>query len=126
MADKHSNGVLSLIGAGTVVEGKIITDGSVRVDGRLVGDINSKANVTVGPGGAVEGTIQGVNVSLAGSVTGTVTALEKIVLEAKSVTRGDIRAQRLVVDEGAVFDGTVRMSTEAGAAAPAPVRHDVP
>jgi cytoskeletal protein CcmA (bactofilin family) len=110
MADKPGNGVLSLIGSGTVVEGKIVTDGSVRVDGRLVGDIASKANVTVGATGSVEGTIHGTNISLAGKVKGTVSASEKLILEAKSQMRGDIRAQRLVVDEGAMFDGNCAMT----------------
>ncbi len=112
MADKHGDGVLSLIGTGTVVEGKITTDGSVRVDGRLVGDIVSKANVTVGSGGVVEGTVRAANISLAGNVNGTIAASEKVVLETKSVMRGDITAQRLVVDEGAVFDGKCVMSGE--------------
>jgi cytoskeletal protein CcmA (bactofilin family) len=110
MAEKHGNGVLSLIGSGTVVEGKIMTDGSVRVDGRLVGHIVSKANVTVGAGGVVEGTIRGANISLAGNCSGTIAATEKIVLETKSVMRGDITATRLVVDEGAIFDGKCSMS----------------
>ena len=110
MTDKQVNGVLSLIGTGTVVEGKIVTDGSVRIDGRLIGDITSKANVTVGSTGSVEGTIHGANISLAGKVKGTVAASEKLVLEAKSQMRGDVRAQRLVVDEGATFDGNCAMS----------------
>jgi cytoskeletal protein CcmA (bactofilin family) len=112
MAEKHGNGgtVLSLIGAGTVIEGKLTTDGSVRVDGRLVGDVISKADVTIGATGSIEGTVQGGNVSLAGKVSGTVIASEKLVLETKSHMQGDIRAQRLVVDEGALFDGNCRMS----------------
>ncbi len=110
MAEKHNEGVLSLIGSGTVVEGKVTTDGSVRVDGRVVGDIVSKANVTVGAGGVVEGNIRAANISLAGNVNGTIAASEKIVLETKSVMRGDVIAQRLVVDEGAIFDGKCSMS----------------
>ncbi len=120
MADKPSNGVLSLIGSGTVVEGEIVTDGSVRVDGRLVGDISSKANITVGSTGSVEGTIHGANISLAGKVKGTVAATEKLILEAKSQMRGDIRAQRLVVDEGAMFDGNCAMTTTPDKPGPKP------
>lgn len=111
MADKQSGGELSLLGTGTVVEGKIRTEGSIRIDGKLVGDLNAKANVAVGLGGAVEGNLSGKNVSLAGKVTGTVTAVEKLVLESKSVVKGDIRATRLVVDEGAMFDGQCVMTT---------------
>ena len=115
MADKQQgNGELSLIGSGTVVEGKIRTDGSIRVDGRLVGDVVAKANAAVGINGVVEGTVTAHNVSLAGKVSGTVTASEKLILEAKSVMRGDVRASRLVVDEGALFDGQCAMTSQSG------------
>lgn len=111
MADKPAGGELSLVGTGTVVEGKIKTDGSIRIDGKIVGDLIAKANVAVGLGGVVEGNLIGKNVSLAGKVVGTVEAAEKLVLEPKSMVKGDIRAARLVVDEGAVFDGQCLMSS---------------
>lgn len=111
MADKQqANAELSLVGAKTVIEGLIRTDGSVRIDGKLVGDVVAKANTVVGIGGVVEGNVTARNVSVAGKINGTVTALEKLVLEGKSVMRGDIRASKLVVDEGAMFDGQCEMS----------------
>lgn len=111
MADKHAgDGTLSLISANTSLEGKLTTEGSVRIDGKLVGDVIAKANVAVGLTGTVEGSVTGKNVALAGRVKGHVTAAEKLILESKSVMRGDIRAQRLVVDEGATFDGHCGMS----------------
>lgn len=106
-----SSGELSLVGAGTVVEGKIKTEGSIRIDGKLHGDLMAKVNVAVGENGVIEGHVSGRNVSLAGKISGTVTATEKLVLEAKSVMKGDIRAARLVVDEGAMFDGQCAMTT---------------
>ncbi len=116
MADKNqANTELSLVGAGTVIEGKVKAEGSIRVDGRIVGDLAVKANATVGAGGVVEGNIIARNISLAGKVVGTVAASEKLVLESKSVMQGDIRATRLVVDEGAAFDGRC---TRAGAGTP--------
>lgn len=111
MADKQTGGELSLLGTGTVVEGKIRTEGSIRIDGKLVGELTAKANVAVGLGGVVEGNLSGKNVTLAGKVSGTVTAAEKLVLESKSTVKGDIRATRLVVDEGAMFDGQCVMTT---------------
>jgi cytoskeletal protein CcmA (bactofilin family) len=111
MAEKTPSGELSLLGAGTVFEGKIHTEGSIRIDGKLVGDVIAKANAAVGPGGSVDGNLTARNISLAGSVTGTITATEKLVLESKSAMKGDIRASRLVVDEGAQFDGHCTMAT---------------
>ncbi len=111
MADKQAGeGTLSLIGANTSVEGKLMTEGSIRIDGKLVGDVVAKANVAVGLTGQVEGSVTGKNIALAGHVKGHVTAGEKLILESKSVMRGDIRALKLVVDEGATFDGHCGMS----------------
>jgi cytoskeletal protein CcmA (bactofilin family) len=115
MADKPANSELSFIGNSTVVEGKIKTEGSIRIDGKLVGDLISKANAALGGNGIIEGNLTARNVTLAGKVTGTVTASEKLVLEAKSMVKGDIRAARLVVDEGAVFDGHCAMSASPSA-----------
>ncbi len=121
MAEKPMDGELTLIGTGTVIEGKIRTEGSIRVDGRVVGDLIAKVNVTVGSSGVVEGNIQAKNISLAGKVGGTVNASEKLILEAKSTLQGDIRAVRLVVDEGARFDGKCNMGAgAAGGAATTP------
>ncbi len=118
MTDKQqSNGTLSLVGAGTTIEGKVKTDGSMRIDGKVTGDVTAKANVTIGATGTVEGTVTAANIALAGRVQGTLVASEKLVLENKSVMRGDIKAAKLVVDEGAVFDGQCAMSS------PAPAEH---
>jgi cytoskeletal protein CcmA (bactofilin family) len=119
MADKQQpNGTLSLVGPGTTIEGKVKTDGSMRIDGKIIGEVTAKANVTVGLTGTIEGTISAANVALAGKVQGTLVATEKLVLESKSVMRGDIRASKLVVDEGAVFDGQCAMSSPAPGTAP--------
>ena len=111
MAEKQSGNELSFVGPGTIVEGKIKTDGSIRIDGKLVGDLVAKSNAAVGLSGVVEGNLTAQNVSLAGKVQGTVTALEKLVLEEKSVMKGDLRAARLVIDEGAMFDGHCAMTS---------------
>jgi cytoskeletal protein CcmA (bactofilin family) len=113
MANEASS-ELSLVGAGTVIEGKIRTEGSIRVDGKLHGDLLAKVNIAVGEHGVIEGNVSARNVSLAGKVSGTVTATEKLVLEGRSVMKGDIRATRLVVDEGAMFDGHCAMTTQGG------------
>jgi cytoskeletal protein CcmA (bactofilin family) len=106
---------LSLLSPGTTMQGKIVSEGSIRIDGKLVGDIFAKANAAVGATGVVEGNIEAKHVSVAGRVTGNIVASAKLVLEEKSVTRGDIRAAILVVDEGAVLDGHCVMSKEGAA-----------
>jgi cytoskeletal protein CcmA (bactofilin family) len=114
MAEKQAaNGELSFIGHTTVIEGTIRTEGSVRVDGKVIGELHAKASAAVGERGIVEGSVTARNVSLSGKVKGSVTALEKLVLEDKAVLHGDIRTARLVVDEGAMFDGQCSMTSQA-------------
>lgn len=111
---RHQDGDLSLFAAGTSIEGKITTEGSIRLDGKFVGDLVAKGNAAIGPTGTVEGTIMADNVSVAGTVQGSIKASNKIILEANTTVRGDIHAATLVIDEGARFDGNCAMSGEAG------------
>lgn len=109
MGDKQQNTDLTLIAANTTFEGKIKTEGSIRIDGKFIGDINAKANAAVGLTGHIDGSLTARNITVAGRITGSVVASEKLVLETKSVLQGDIRAIKLVVDEGAMFDGKCDM-----------------
>ena len=101
---------LNLIGAGTVLEGKLKSPSSVRIDGRVVGEVVAAQSIAVGPSGDVDGNISAKNISVGGKVKGAMIAQEKLVLESKASVRGDIRATKLVIDEGAVFDGKCMMS----------------
>jgi cytoskeletal protein CcmA (bactofilin family) len=109
MAEKTNGSDLTLIASNTSFEGKIKTEGSIRIDGKFVGEVNAKANAAIGMTGSLEGSLSARSVTVAGKITGTVTAAEKLVLEAKSVLQGDIRASKLVVDEGAIFHGNCDM-----------------
>ena len=110
MADKTGAKETNLIGAGTSVEGKIRTQGSLRLDGKMTGEIYAAENLAIGITGEMEGMVNGRNVTIGGKVRGTITAVEKLVFEAKAVVKGDVRAARLVIDEGAVFDGKISMT----------------
>jgi cytoskeletal protein CcmA (bactofilin family) len=101
---------LNLIGAGTTVEGKIKSKGSVRIDGRLIGDVQASENLFVGESGEVDGTVTARNVSIGGKIKGGITAAGKLVFESKSQVRGEIKAAKLVIDEGAFFDGKCTMA----------------
>jgi len=111
MAIKNEQGnELNLIAAGTIVEGKLRTPGSIRIDGRIVGEVGASQNISIGSSGDVEGNISAKNVTIGGKIKGMVAAQEKLVFEGKAIVRGDIRAAKLVIDEGALFDGKCIMS----------------
>jgi cytoskeletal protein CcmA (bactofilin family) len=110
MAAKNEVNELNLVGAGTTFEGKIRTSGSLRIDGKVIGEIAASQNIHIGSTGETEGTIAGKNITIGGKVIGTITAQEKLVFESKAVIKGDIKATKLVIDEGAKFDGNCIMS----------------
>jgi len=104
---------MNIIGAGTVVEGKMRSQGSVRIDGKLIGEVTAGESLAVGVTGEIEGNVTAKNVTIGGKVRGIINASEKIVFDGKSVIRGDIRATRLIIDEGSIFDGKVSMTEKA-------------
>lgn len=103
---------LNLIGEGTSIEGKLRSQGNVRVDGRIVGEINAHESVSIGLAGEVQGNVTAKNITVGGKVKGSLIAQEKLVFLAQAVIQGDIRAAKLVVDEGAIFDGKCSMNVD--------------
>jgi cytoskeletal protein CcmA (bactofilin family) len=99
----------TIISRGVKIEGKITSDGNIRVDGDVKGDIISQNNVTVGESGHVNGQINANIITLGGKVVGTVSAKEKLALESKGNLKGDIFTKTLVVEAGAKFDGNSKM-----------------
>jgi cytoskeletal protein CcmA (bactofilin family) len=100
---------LNLIGAGSVFEGKLKTPGSIRIDGKVIGEITATQNISIGGTGDIEGNLSARNITVGGKVSGAIAAQEKLVLEARAVVKGDLRSSKLVIDEGAVFDGKCAM-----------------
>lgn len=108
--DASSSAELNLISAGTVFEGKLKTPGSIRIDGKIVGEVVATNALTIGQTGDVDGNVSARNVTIGGKIDGLIVALDKLVFESKAVVRGDIRASKLVIIEGAMFDGKCIMS----------------
>ncbi|MBN1781421.1 polymer-forming cytoskeletal protein [bacterium] len=107
--EARSGELNTIIGKGTKIKGNLNVQNSLRIDGSVVGDVHSTDTVIVGKDGEVQGQVKGKHVLLAGRVKGNIIASERVYLESKASIQGDIRATRLVVDEGAIFDGKCNM-----------------
>jgi cytoskeletal protein CcmA (bactofilin family) len=99
----------TIIGKGTSVQGDFRVQNSLRIDGKVIGDIVTSETVIIGKEGIVEGTVQAKNVLLGGMVKGNIVTTGKVFLEMTASINGDITASQLVVDEGALFDGKCSM-----------------
>ncbi len=102
----------TIIGKGSVINGKISIQNSVRIEGRVIGEVSSTGTVTIGSKGEVEGDIVAINAVIGGKVKGSIKASEKIILESNSVLVGDLQTVKLTIDEGAMFEGKCYMSDE--------------
>jgi len=97
------------MGAGDILEGKLIYDGSLHADGRVEGEVRVSGNIDVASGANVKALLEGANVTLKGTVEGQVTAHDKLTLGKNARLSGDIVVRRLQIDDGATLNGHVRM-----------------
>ena len=108
--DFNSAEEVSILSSGVKVEGKLYSEGNVRIDGQVIGDVTVNGNLTLGDGSEIKGEIKAKNVTISGHTEGTINSSEKIILENKSVVKGDLSCKILVIEEGAKFDGRSAMS----------------
>jgi cytoskeletal protein CcmA (bactofilin family) len=99
----------NVIGKGTMLEGNIETFGNIRIEGKVIGNIKSKSKIALGHSSHVEGNITAQNADIEGEVKGRLEIAEMLVLKATAVVHGDIITGKLVVEPGAVFNGTCKM-----------------
>lgn len=110
MKTSEKTGELStILGKGSVFEGKLNVEHTLRIDGKFTGDINTTDTLIVGKEGNINGNVEAKMLIVGGKLSGTAKIKEKIVLETKSEFHGDMKTTRLVIDEGAIFDGRCSM-----------------
>lgn len=111
---------MSIIGPGMRITGDLVTEGTVRVEGRIEGTVRAGKAVVVGKEGEVVGDVHTQDAVIGGRVQGTVIAESRLELQATARIEGQIsaRAQHLVLEEGCRFNGQVQMLGEEQAQQP--------
>ncbi|MEM9886402.1 MAG: polymer-forming cytoskeletal protein [Bacteroidota bacterium] len=97
---------------GTKVEGNIESDNDIRVDGAIKGTLKCKAKVIIGPKGLIEGEIYAQNAVVEGRFEGTLMITEVLHIKEQARVTGEISASKLVVQPGAVINGSFDMGGE--------------
>ena len=102
---------VSYIGPGLTLTGEINADEGLVIEGEVEGKITSAdKNLTVGKKGRVTGDIVGSVIELRGTVEGEIFSDVLVRLYSSAVVEGKIYCKRLVLDEGAEFNGSVDMN----------------
>lgn len=99
----------TVIGAGIVIEGEVVTDEDIAIHGVVRGKVESKDAVAIEQGATVEADVSGTEVSVAGQLTGNVSATERVVIATGARMVGDVKAARFTIQDGAQFKGHVDM-----------------
>lgn len=102
----------TIIGRGTLFEGVMKVDNSVRIDGIFKGELTCSGALTISQSGEAYAHLEGKDIYINGIVRGTVRA-EKVRLDSQARFIGDVYASALSVSEGAVFHGSCSMESAA-------------
>ncbi|MEM9846678.1 MAG: polymer-forming cytoskeletal protein [Bacteroidota bacterium] len=108
-ASSTSSHALNSLVHGTKVEGVIESDNDIRVDGAIKGTLKCKAKVIIGPKGLIEGEIHAQNAVIEGRFEGILAIAEVLHIKEQARVTGEISAAKLVVQPGAVINGSFDM-----------------
>src|SRR6267143_3200374 len=106
---------ITLLAKGVVLKGEIHVEGTVRIDGRLDGEIQTKGQVIIGEDGLVQGTISAGTVISSGRIKAKVTAIERVQLMKTATLIGEVLTPVLITEEGAKLQGMTDMGVTAWA-----------
>jgi cytoskeletal protein CcmA (bactofilin family) len=116
---------MATIGKSITIKGDLSGNEDLQIEGNVEGRIDLPNNqLTIGAEGRVKAEVHAKAVIVIGHTTGNVSAAERIQVEATGVVDGDVKAPRLVIQEGAMLNGAVEMGSpkaKAPGAAPAPL-----
>jgi cytoskeletal protein CcmA (bactofilin family) len=106
-----AGGLTAFIDQGSEFEGKLSFRDTVRIDGTFRGEIASENTLIVGESGVIDAMIRSNTIAISGTVTGDVHATSKVVLHKTARVEGNIETPSIVIEEGAVVNGQIKMKT---------------
>ena len=110
-AARDPGGLTAFIDRGSNFEGKLSFQDTVRIDGRFSGEITSENTLIVGESGEIHAKIKSSTVAISGAVEGDIVATKRLVLHKTAQLVGDVETPCFVIEDGAVFNGQVKMAS---------------
>ncbi len=94
---------------GTSVEGTLIANNDIRIDGNLKGILDCKGRVIIGPKGSIDGEVTCQNAVIEGKFSGTLRVKELLNVKESAVIDGDVQTNKLMVQPGAIYNVSCSM-----------------
>lgn len=101
----NENKVVSILGPGTRVNGEVLSRGTIRIEGEVMGQIRCEDSVVVQQTGRVQADVYAGQVIISGEVQGNVFAEDRLEITATGKVIGDVTAPRVSFAEGMLLDG---------------------
>lgn len=108
---------VNIIGSGTSIQGDIVCEGDIRIDGQVHGLVSTKAKIVVGPEGEIIGDLVCHDADILGKVTGIIKVEDLLFLKASALVKGDVYTAHFEMEPSAKFNGRCYMEPEDAAAA---------
>ncbi|TFH37050.1 MAG: polymer-forming cytoskeletal protein [Bacteroidia bacterium] len=103
---------INLISHGTEITGDVRSQGDIRIDGMLIGNLSTVGKVVIGNTGKVKGEVVCKNSEVSGEIEGKIIVSQLLTLKVSSRINGDIITNKLSIEPGARFTGNCNMSEE--------------
>jgi len=103
---------INIIGKGITIRGSLTGGGDLVIEGKVEGQIALKNHLTIESSGFVEADIRADELTINGTASGTIDALTKVSISQSAKVNGDIKATRVVIEDGAVFNGSIEMDVK--------------
>jgi cytoskeletal protein CcmA (bactofilin family) len=104
--------ITAFLGKGTQFKGVLSFEGTIRVDGRVEGEIISKDTLIAGDEAYLQGEISVGTIISSGKIAGNINASQKVHILAPGVIEGNIKTPNLIIEEGVSFDGSCEMASQ--------------
>jgi cytoskeletal protein CcmA (bactofilin family) len=104
--------ISAFLGKGTEFKGVLSFEGTIRVDGKVEGEVISKDTLIAGDGAFLQGEISVGTIISSGKIVGNVNASQQVHLLAPANIQGNIKTPKLIIEEGVTFDGKCEMAGE--------------
>ncbi len=102
----------NIIGKGITIRGSLTGAGDLVIEGHVEGQVALKNRLTIETSGVVEAEIRADELTINGTASGNIEAQTKVSINQSAKVAGDIKAARVVIEEGAVFNGSIEMDVK--------------
>ncbi len=120
-----AEGAMSVVGAGMRIMGDVESNGIIKVEGTIDGNVRGARQVLLGRSGVINGDVHAADAVVGGRIVGAVVASDRVEVQGTASVEGDISTRSIVVFEGGSINGSVRMGqdvTQGQAATHPPIR----